>query len=223
MDGRQIGAAVCFGVAAVLGAGILIEGCQPKKLPPSVASVVAPRRVELPRRAHGPSREPVKHGLDPQASAIVMTAEPTTLAQMVALPRPDGLAGDLSTSSFQSKRVAPFETQVWRVEATIDSIILREDGDFYMVVSDATGAKSVVEVPDPAKCQGSPLEPKIATARKALEAKFHPTKQAKTVNAKATLEGVGFFGFAGVRPGGKPLTGAKNGARLMPGLGVTFK
>ncbi len=221
MDGRQIGAAACLGAAATLALGVLIQGCQPKTLPESVASVVRPAAPA--RRAHGPSREPVKRGLDADAAKIRTSARPTTLAAMAAVPRPDGLAGDLSTASFQSRRVAPFETQVWRVEATVESVVLREDGDLYMVVSEPGGSKSVMEVPDPAKCAGSPLLPKIAATRAALEARFHPTKQMKAVSAKATLEGVGFFGFAGVARDGKPRPGAKNGARLMPGLAVRFK
>ena len=147
-----------------------------------------------------------------------MTPKPTTIAAMARLARPDGLAGDLSTPMYQVRRIAPFETQVWRLDATIKSVVLREDGDFYLVVQDASGARAVVEVPDPAKCKGSALEPRIAATRRVLEARFHPGKAPKDADAKATFEGVGFFGFA--KKGGQ---GAKNGARLMPGTGVTLR
>jgi hypothetical protein len=70
-----------------------------------------------------------------------------------------------------------------------------------------------MEVPDPALCKGSPLQPGIAATRKALEARYHPTSAKQTLNDPATLQGVGFYGPRGSQSGG----------RLMPGLSISFK
>jgi hypothetical protein len=112
----------------------------------------------------------------------------------------------------QNHRVGPFEKQVWSVDAHIKSIQLRKDGDYYMEIQDSTGHKSVVEVPDPSLCKGSPLESKIAATRKELSERYHPTDQKQDVDTDAKIEGVGFYGWHG-RP---------NGGRLMPGLNVSF-
>ncbi len=121
--------------------------------------------------------------------------------------------GDLST------RQAPFESTVWRVTATIESIETKKDGDYYMVLRGEKGGQTVVEVPDPKTVKGSAFEGEIAATRKALEEKYHPTSDKKTVNEKATITGVGFLGFSS-----KPKKGSTgySGARLLPGTDIKF-
>lgn len=75
------------------------------------------------------------------------------------------------------------------------------------------GSRSVMEVPDPALCKGSPLQPAIAATRKALEARYHPTSVKRQLNDAVAVQGVGFYGPRGSQAGG----------RLMPGLAITFK
>jgi len=103
--------------------------------------------------------------------------------------------------------------------ATITEVVRRADGDFYLVIEGASGAKTVVEVPDPALCTGSKKLAEVTSARKALEAKFHPTAQPQKVHQKAKVTGFGFFGYAKAREG-HPAT---NGARIMPGLKIDWQ
>ncbi len=162
------------------------------------------------------SRISIKHGTDAAAAKIPSRAKATTVEEMLNQTRPDGLAPDLKTPEYQEKRIEKFETTKWTVEVLITEIIKRADGDFYMVIEGATGAKTVVEAPDPELCEGSHFLKDIKRVRKILDDKFHPTGQPLKVHIKAKLTGVGFFGYQG-RGGTGPVS---NGARLMPALDV---
>lgn len=157
------------------------------------------------------SRLALKRGLDPEVGAIRMTPKPLTVAELSKMPLPPSFTGSLEDN--QNQRIGDFERQVWSVNATIKSIQLRSDGDYYMEIEGPDGAKSVMEVPDPALCKGSPLQASIAATRKALEARYHPTTVKKQLNDAATLQGIGFYGPRGNQAGG----------RLMPGLAIAFK
>lgn len=179
-------------LAIVASALIALAGCQAKIDPAT-------------------SRLSVKHGLDPDAATIDMTPKAITVADLSSQKLPDSISGNLE--DFQNKRAGPFEKQVWTVDAHIKSVQLRKDGDYYMEIQDSDGNKSVVEVPDPKLCKGSPLEGKIASTRKELEEKYHPTSAKQEVDDAAKIDGVGFMGWHG-RP---------NGGRLMPGTGIDFE
>ncbi|CAN5477124.1 hypothetical protein BH11ARM1_BH11ARM1_14500 [soil metagenome] len=183
-------------------ASLFVVGCGSKgETAPTAAK--APSPAALARRS-------VKSTLDTDASKIVKTPKVTTIEDMMATKAPEGdLAG----------RVAPFETTTWQVEATIKSVELKKDGDFYMVLEGDKGGQTVVEVPDPKTVVGSPFEADITTTRKELEEKYHPTPEVKELNEKATITGVGFLGWG---KKGKAATG-KSGPRLNPGTTVTFK
>jgi hypothetical protein len=130
---------------------------------------------------------------------------------------PDGMKDDIS--DHQADRIGPFEKSTYQMEGTIKSVVHRKDGDYYLVVEGKSGSQAVVEVPDPELCKGSPLASQIASARKAIEERYHPTDEKKDVNDPVSISGVGFYGWRGKKGGGT--TG--NSARLMPGLGVQFK
>ncbi|MBS1723818.1 MAG: hypothetical protein JSS66_12800 [Armatimonadetes bacterium] len=189
----------------------VLVACQPAKAPVSA--------VPAPVKGSKPSRVAVKHGLDAGASRINMTARDITIEELMKLQRPAGLADDISSADFQDKRIEPLENQVWRLKAHVKSIIKRRDGDYFLTLESPSGATTVVEVPDPELCKGSPLEKEIAASRADLEARFHPTDKAKGVNQDATIEGVGFWGQKG-RPGS---SSQSNGARLMPGTNFKFQ
>lgn len=207
-------------MAVVFATAILatnIECKKSEKLPDEVSQVLPGRKPDAPKpndNVHKASRLAIKRATDAGAAKLPTTAKKTTIEAMLKLPRPDGLAPDDSTPSFQEKRVGPFETTLWEVDATITEVVLRADGDFYLTIESPSGAKSVVEVPDPKLCEGSMKLAEITAARKALEEKFHPTGTPQKVNQKAKITGPGFFGFARAREG-RPAT---NGARIMPGL-----
>lgn len=162
------------------------------------------------------SRITIKHASDAGAAKIPAKAQQTTIEDMLKQTRPDGLAPDLSSPEYQTKRIENFETTKWTVDAYITEVVKRADGDFYCVIESAGGAKTVIEAPDPELCAGSHFLDEIKSVRKMLEDKFHPTAQSVKVHIKAKLTGLGFFGFQG-----RATSGARtNGARLMPVLGV---
>jgi len=179
-------------IPAIFLVGLIAVGCKGGNSDPMVA-----------RRA-------VKATTDTEASEIDKNIKDTTVEEIIAN----------KTSGVLSKRIGPFEKTVWRVKAKVESIELKKDGDYYMVLRGAKGGHTVVEVPDPATCKGSPFEGQIRDTRKALEDKFHPTKDKKEVNQDATITGVGFVGFSN-NPPKKGSTGI-TGARLMPGTDVKF-
>ena len=152
----------------------------------------------------------VKTTTDADASQINRTIQDATVEEIIANKSP-GLLG---------KRIAPFERSIWRVKATVESIELKKDGDFYMILRGASGAHTVFEVPDPETCKGSPFEGQIRETRKELEDRFHPTKDKQDIGKNATVTGVGFIGFSNnqIRRGSNGI----NGARLMPGTSVNF-
>lgn len=167
------------------------------------------------------ARLPIKRATDAAASGLVsQKARKTTIEEMLSAPRPEALGPDSKDLNAQNRRFGPFETTVWEVEVTIKEIVLRADGDYYMVIESPSGARTVVEVPDPRLCPNSKLIKRIQEVRNLLAKKFHPTSMPQTVNEKATITGAGFFGLQG--RGATPGT-RSNGARLMPGLGVKFK
>lgn len=159
------------------------------------------------------ARRSVKTSTDPDAARIDTTPKDTTIEDIVAESVPASL----------QKRAEPFETSTWRVKATLASVQLMKDGDYYLVLKGAKGGQTVVEVPDPAQCKGSPLEPQIAAARKQIEDKYHPTKEVQKLNDPATVTGVGFLGWGKSTNGSKKKgSESRTGPRLMPGTGFTF-
>jgi hypothetical protein len=162
-----------------------------------------------------PSRIAVKHGLDPDVNQVNMSPRDITVEELIAMQRPKGMSNDLSSPEYQSHRAGPLETQVWRLKCTLQSIVHRRDGDYFLVVKGETGVTTVVEVPDPGFCKGSAVEDKIKSARTALD-NFKPGDEPVEINKPATIEGIGFWG-AMPRSGGK---GAPNGARIMPATNV---
>jgi len=152
----------------------------------------------------------VKVAMDPDASKIGTSPVDTTIEAINSQKPPLGTIGG---------RVAPFETTQWKVRATLKSVQLMKDGDFYLVLKGDKGGQSVVEVPDPAQCKSSPLATQITAARQELESRYHPTTTLKPLNDDATVTGVGFLGWGGAgKKGGK----GRSGPRLMPGTGFSF-
>lgn len=154
------------------------------------------------------SRISIKHGLDPDASQINLNPKETTLTALANESMPAEYKGSLE--DYPDQRVGSFEKQVWQVKATIKSVQLKPDGDYYLVLQDKDGNEGVVEVPNPNLCKGSPLESRIEQTRQYLQQNFHPTDKVQDVNQEATINGVGFLGWRGRSKGG----------RLMPGTNV---
>ncbi len=194
---------------AIVVALLCVWGCNAGKDNAASGESKATRRVA--------SRLDIKKAIDPGAAKIDRTAQEISVEDLVAMKLPDSVKGDLET--YPEKRIGPFETSTYKMDATIKSVQHRKDGDYYLVVQGSSGKQAVVEVPDPEQCKGSPLYDDIKQTRQELEKRYHPTNDIKNVDNKATIEGVGFYGFKG-RPG----SGTQGRSpRLMPGIGVHFE
>lgn len=192
-----------FAVLAFVAAGCGSQPKQTESAPPPAA-------------AKPPARVDVKHAVDPDAAKIDKSPKPISVESLVAMKLPDGVTGNLE--SFPNKRIGPFETTVYKMDAKLKSIVHRKDGDYYMVVTGKSGAEAVVEVPDPEQCKSSPLYAEIKSTREELEKRFHPGDKPTEVDQDVSVQGVGFYGFRG-RPG----SGTQGRSpRLMPGTHISF-
>jgi len=137
-------------------------------------------------------------------------------------------------SFYQNHRTAPTETTMWELTATVVEVKLEQDGDYHLVLKGASGKTMIGEIPnpDPAYVKNSAWLAEIKNARDAMDQKLGgplapadfkpeemapPTEERKkrpppksvtdgmtSVNARATITGVGFFdsshGQTGVAP-----------------------
>jgi hypothetical protein len=120
---------------------------------------------------------------------------------------------------YGDKRVGEFEKSTFRVSGTLKSVVLKKDGDYYLVMEGKSGKQAVIEVPDPKLAEKSPIVDRIRAARAEIESKYHPTDKVKEINVPATIEGVGFYGWKGKQGSG----GHGSAPRLMPGTGFKTK
>ena len=137
----------------------------------------------------GVERWSVKTGTDADAGLINLgSTTSSTIASLDALSAPASLPAN--------NRVAPTETTVFRVSATLTEFKLEADSDYHLVLSDGAGHTMISEIPDPA-CVGSSsrLLSRIQAARGEFDAKYAPTGSFQTVNVPVTVTGVGFFDF----------------------------
>ncbi len=159
----------------------------------------------------GVERWPVKTGTDADVGKITLqSTTPTTIASLASLPAPATLP--------QNNRVAPTETTVFRVSATLTQYKLETDSDYHLILNDGAGHTMITEIPDPA-CVGanSPLRTSIQKARAEFDAKFAVTTSFQTANIPVTITGVGFFDFLHGQTGVAP-----NGVELHAVLDVAF-
>lgn len=99
---------------------------------------------------------------------------PTTVEQMVNMPRPEDPNHPLPptpTSGFDpwwyEHRIRPVETTIWQLEADIVAVKLEADGDQHLVLQGDSGETMIGEVPkpDPAFIKASPWASNIQAAR----------------------------------------------------------
>ena len=159
----------------------------------------------------GVERWSVKTGTDADASSIgLQSTTPTTIAHLAGLAAPSSLPAN--------NRIAPTETTVFQVSATLTEYKIEADSDYHLVLSDGAGHTMIAEIPDPA-CVGSssPLRSSIQKARAEFDGKYTATGSFQAANTAVTVTGVGFFdalhGQTGVAP---------NGIELHAVLDITF-
>ena len=139
----------------------------------------------------GVERWPVKTGQDPDRGLVgknVIDGQDlgagivvTTVEEMITAPRPADMPDPTKIyDTYQSRRAAPVETTVWRIDARITAIKLEADGDYHLVLQGASGEMMIGEIPTPTTqfVGDSPWIANIQAARKAVDDKLvHPLAQ----------------------------------------------
>ena len=158
----------------------------------------------------GVERWAVKTGTDSTTNLVNLTPRDTTIASMRALAMPASIP---STTRVPGSA----ETQAWRISATLTVFKLETDSDFHLVLSDASGATMIAEIPSPSCDAGSVWSTQIAHSRSAMTAKFTPSSSFQTANVPVIVTGVGMFDFAHGQTGAAP-----NQIELHPVLDICF-
>jgi hypothetical protein len=181
----------------------------------SAASLLATLLALVPVGARaqscGVERWSVKTGTDPDAGLInLATTQPNTIATMRSWAAPNPIPAN--------NRVAPYETTVWVLNATLTEFKLENDSDIHLVLQDAGGLTMIAEIPSPG-CVGasSPLAAGITNARSQFQAVYTPTTSFQTVNVPVRVTGVGMFDFLHGQTGVAP-----NGIELHPVIDIQF-
>jgi len=159
----------------------------------------------------GTERWSVKTGTDVDAAIVdAATSTETTIAAMRGLPKTRPLP--------KGHRVAPTETTVWTVTATLTDYKLETDSDYHIVLADASGNTMIAEIPAPSCVKaGSPFASAIASSRAEFDRHLTATSEFKTANVQVRVTGVGFLDFIHGQHGVAP-----NGIELHPVLEIVF-
>jgi Bacterial Ig domain len=172
-----------------------------------ISASFLPRELE----ACGVERWSVKTGTDADAGLINLSStSPNTILTMRGWTAPNPIP--------PNNRVAPYETTVWVLNATLTQYKLETDQDYHLILSDASGNTMIAEIPDPACVgSGSPLAAGVSNARAEFDAKFTATSSFQTANVPVRITGVGMFDFLHGQTGVAP-----NGIELHPVIDVVF-
>jgi hypothetical protein len=161
--------------------------------------------------ACGQERWDVKTGMDLDAKLVDPSViHNTRIAAMRSWPAPNHPPS--------KNRVAPYETQVWTVNATLKAYALEKDSDYHLVLADPSGNTIIAEIPAP-NCVGptSPFAEEIAHARKVFDEKLQANATFQNVSIPVRVTGVGFFDFHHGHNGVAP-----NAVELHPVLDIIF-
>jgi hypothetical protein len=159
----------------------------------------------------GVERWSVKTGTDADVSQVNLNSSTnTTITTLRAATAPNPIPAN--------NRVAPIETTVWVINATLTVFKLESDSDYHMVIQDASGNTMITEIPAPTCVgAGSPFLPGITNARAEFDARFSATTSFQTANIPVKITGVGMFDFLHGQTGVAP-----NGIELHPVLDIVF-
>lgn len=159
----------------------------------------------------GVERWSVKTGTDSDAASInLSSATATTIAEMRTWATPSPIPSN--------GRVAPHETTLYVINATLTLYKLEDDSDYHLVMRDASGNTIVTEIPCPG-CVGasSPFAAAIANARATFDAHYTATGSFQTANVPVQVKGIGMFDFPHGQTGAAP-----NQIELHPIVDIVF-
>lgn len=164
----------------------------------------------------GTERWPVKTLADSDRAKVNFALQETTVGWLVSQKPPP--------NSPENSRVAPIETQTYRVKAALIGFKEEKDRDFHIVIADPSNLQEtmIVELPDP-NCAGACASGRttdFAKARATITNRLGPAPYAfKRLKQPlpVTVTGVGFFDFKHGQTGV-----AKNAIELHPVLKIDF-
>lgn len=159
----------------------------------------------------GVERWSVKTGTDSDAGLVnLSSATSTTIAEMRTWPTPSPIPSN--------GRVAPHETTLYVVNATLTLYKLEDDSDYHLVMRDASGNTIVTEIPCPGCVSASsPFAAAIANARATFDAHYTATGSFQTANVPVQVKGIGMFDFPHGQTGAAP-----NQIELHPIVDIVF-
>jgi hypothetical protein len=177
-------------------------------------SATAPITLTVQSPTCGVERWSVKTGTDPDAALVDLNnPTPTTIAYLSSFAAPADPPGPPLNA-----RVAPAETTLWVVNATMTLYKKEADVDYHIVIKDLSGNTMVTEIPCPCCVgAGSPFAAGVANARAEFDARLTATTFFQTVSLPVQITGVGFFDFIHGQTGVAP-----NGIELHPILDIKF-
>jgi hypothetical protein len=160
----------------------------------------------------GEWRKSVKNGIDSDAHLVDLSGPtPTTIARMNRWSPPLLFPAD--------NRIAPYETTLWVVNATLTEYRRSTDQDYHLNLRDDSGKTMIAEIPCPC-CIGTstPIASLITAARSRFDSFFTATDTFQPANISVRVAGVGMFDF----PHEGQLGAARNHIELHPVLDISF-
>ena len=140
----------------------------------------------------------------------MLLPQQATIAQLTALPAPPSPPPDARANAIE-------RTTYQLTNVTLQHVIYQHDGDYHLVVADASNRTMIAEIPAPLCAQQSPLLSQINGARSAVDARLGLTFTNVAENAIVSVRGVGFFDFYHSQAGQ-----ARNGIEVHPVTAVCF-
>jgi hypothetical protein len=141
-------------------------------------AVVGALALDQPELATKPGKErwPVKTGTDPDVGNVQPKIVPSTVEEMITIPRPSDMAIPTEEfPAFQARRATPVETTIWRLDVMIIALKQEADGDYHLVLQGASGETMIGEIPTPRPpfvATSSPWLANIKAARAAVDDKL---------------------------------------------------
>jgi hypothetical protein len=154
-------------------------------------------------------RANVRSASDTDAALIEPAVFPATIDYLRTIPPPRPLP--------QDGRVAPVETTIYSVVATLIAYRLTPEGEIHLVLSDEERRTMTAVIPAVACAGGSRFLSNIAAARATFEQRYVPTEVFREVRQPIEVQGVAFFEFF---RGQRGL--ATNGISLHPVTAIDF-
>jgi hypothetical protein len=154
-------------------------------------------------------RAPVKTVTDAQAADVRTAVMPASIATLHSMPAPRPLP--------QDARIAPAETTIYSVTATLIGYRLTPADEIQLVLSDEQRRTMLAVIPSTLCAGGSRFSAEINAARAAFERRYVAHTEFIEVNQPVEVQGVGFFDFLQGQRGLAP-----NGFSLHPVTAIDF-